>query len=76
MSADPGLRGRRVLVVGLARSGKAAAEALLGQGATVVAYDRDAGLEGDADSEGSRNSVSNFTSETRRTRCCRGPICS
>ncbi len=35
------LRGRRVLVVGLARSGQAAAEALLSLGATVVGYDRD-----------------------------------
>ena len=47
MTTEPGLRGRRVLVVGLARSGKAAAKALLGQGANVVAHDRDAGLEGD-----------------------------
>jgi UDP-N-acetylmuramoylalanine--D-glutamate ligase len=49
MGAEQGLRGRRVLVVGLARSGKAAAEALLDQGADVVAFDRDTGLEGDAE---------------------------
>ena len=49
MSSDPGLRGRRVLVVGLARSGKAAAEVLLGQGADVLAYDRDEGLGADAE---------------------------
>ena len=36
------LAGRRVLVVGLARSGKAAAETLLAQGAEVVAYGREA----------------------------------
>jgi UDP-N-acetylmuramoylalanine--D-glutamate ligase len=36
-----GLRGRRVLVVGLARSGVAAAEALVALGAQVVGYDRD-----------------------------------
>jgi UDP-N-acetylmuramoylalanine--D-glutamate ligase len=35
------LAGRRVLVVGLARSGKAAAEALVAAGATVVGFDRD-----------------------------------
>jgi UDP-N-acetylmuramoylalanine--D-glutamate ligase len=40
MSADE-LAGRRVLVVGLARSGKAAAEALIGRGAAVVGFDRD-----------------------------------
>jgi UDP-N-acetylmuramoylalanine--D-glutamate ligase len=39
------LRGRRILVVGLARSGRAAAEALLSLGATVVGYDRDEELE-------------------------------
>jgi UDP-N-acetylmuramoylalanine--D-glutamate ligase len=49
MSAKPGLRGRRVLVVGLARSGKAAAQVLLDQGARVVAFDRDEGLAGDPD---------------------------
>jgi UDP-N-acetylmuramoylalanine--D-glutamate ligase len=36
-----GLRGRRVLVVGLARSGVAASEALVALGAQVVGYDRD-----------------------------------
>jgi UDP-N-acetylmuramoylalanine--D-glutamate ligase len=41
------LRGRRVLVVGLARSGKAAAEVLLGAGADVVGYDRDGALDSD-----------------------------
>lgn len=35
------LSGQRVLVVGLARSGKAAAEVLSRQGAAVVAFDRD-----------------------------------
>jgi UDP-N-acetylmuramoylalanine--D-glutamate ligase len=39
------LRGRRVLVVGLARSGNAAAEALAAAGATVVGYDRDESLD-------------------------------
>ena len=39
------LAGRRVLVVGLARSGKAAAEALVAEGATVVGFDRDEALE-------------------------------
>jgi UDP-N-acetylmuramoylalanine--D-glutamate ligase len=39
------LGGRRVLVVGLARSGIAAAEALLGHGAQVVGFDRDEGLD-------------------------------
>jgi UDP-N-acetylmuramoylalanine--D-glutamate ligase len=41
------LRGRRVLVVGLARSGKAAAELLAGLGARVVGYDRDERLDAD-----------------------------
>ncbi len=39
------LGGRRVLVVGLARSGTAAAEALVACGATVVGFDRDEGLD-------------------------------
>ena len=39
MSSD--LSGQRVLVVGLARSGKAAAEALLAAGARVVGFDRE-----------------------------------
>jgi UDP-N-acetylmuramoylalanine--D-glutamate ligase len=39
------LAGRRVLVVGLARSGKAAAEALVAEGATVVGFDRDEALQ-------------------------------
>ena len=39
------LRGLRVLVVGLARSGTAAAETLVAQGASVVGFDRDADLE-------------------------------
>jgi UDP-N-acetylmuramoylalanine--D-glutamate ligase len=39
------LAGKRVLVVGLARSGKAAAETLVAQGATVVGYDRDEALD-------------------------------
>jgi UDP-N-acetylmuramoylalanine--D-glutamate ligase len=45
LSAAPVLRGARVLVVGLARSGIAAAEALVAQGADVLGYDRDLGLE-------------------------------
>ena len=39
------LGGRRVLVLGLARSGLAAAEALVGQGAVVVGFDRDESLD-------------------------------
>ncbi len=39
------LAGRRVLVVGLARSGIAASEALRGVGATVVGFDRDEALD-------------------------------
>jgi UDP-N-acetylmuramoylalanine--D-glutamate ligase len=39
------LASRRVLVVGLARSGMAAAEVLLGAGASVVGYDRNESLE-------------------------------
>jgi UDP-N-acetylmuramoylalanine--D-glutamate ligase len=39
------LRGWRVLVVGLMRSGNAAAEALLARGAQVAAYDRDESLD-------------------------------
>ncbi len=39
------LSGKRVLVVGLARSGKAAAEALVGRGAEVVGFDRDEAVE-------------------------------
>jgi UDP-N-acetylmuramoylalanine--D-glutamate ligase len=39
------LAGTRVLVVGLARSGRAAADALVGVGADVVGFDRDATLE-------------------------------
>ncbi len=39
------LAGRRVLVVGLARSGIAASEALLGVGAAVVGFDRDEALD-------------------------------
>ena len=35
------LRGLRILVVGLARSGKAAAETLVGAGSAVVGFDRD-----------------------------------
>jgi UDP-N-acetylmuramoylalanine--D-glutamate ligase len=44
MSASE-LAGTRVLVVGLARSGTAAAEALAGCGASVVGFDRNADLE-------------------------------
>ena len=40
-----GLAGRRVLVVGLARSGKAAAELLVARGAQVAGYDRDVSLD-------------------------------
>ena len=39
------LAGRRVLVVGLARSGMAASEALLSAGAAVVGFDRDDALD-------------------------------
>jgi len=39
------LAGRRVLVVGLARSGMAAAEALVGRGASVVGFDRNETLD-------------------------------
>ena len=39
------LAGRRVLVIGLARSGVAAAEALVGAGATVLGFDRDEELD-------------------------------
>ena len=39
------LSGKRVLVVGLARSGKAAAEALVERGAEVVGFDRDESVE-------------------------------
>ena len=39
------LAGRRVLVVGLARSGIAASEALLGVGAAVLGFDRDEALD-------------------------------
>ncbi|HET6624413.1 MAG TPA: UDP-N-acetylmuramoyl-L-alanine--D-glutamate ligase [Gaiellaceae bacterium] len=39
------LAGRRVLVVGLARSGLAAAETLVGQGAVVLGFDRDDSLD-------------------------------
>jgi len=45
VTARPELEGRRVLVVGLARSGNAAAEALVGLGATVVGYDHDPALD-------------------------------
>jgi UDP-N-acetylmuramoylalanine--D-glutamate ligase len=39
VSAAPELQGRRVLVIGLLRSGEAAAEALVAKGANVVAFD-------------------------------------
>src|SRR6476619_8650384 len=39
------LAGRRVLVVGLARSGMAAAHVLVGAGASVVGYDQNGSLE-------------------------------
>jgi UDP-N-acetylmuramoylalanine--D-glutamate ligase len=39
------LAGRRVLVVGLARSGMAAAEVLVGRGAAVLGFDRDESLD-------------------------------
>ena len=45
MSAGAGLEGWRVLVVGLARSGKAAAEVLVAQRAIVTGYDRDESLD-------------------------------
>jgi UDP-N-acetylmuramoylalanine--D-glutamate ligase len=40
-----GLRGLRVLVLGLARSGLAASEALVGAGSSVVGFDRDPAAE-------------------------------
>jgi UDP-N-acetylmuramoylalanine--D-glutamate ligase len=45
LSAAPALRGARVLVVGLARSGRAAAEVLAEQGAEVVGFDRNEALD-------------------------------
>ena len=45
MSGGAELAGKRVLVVGLARSGKAAAEALRARGAEVVGVDRDLALD-------------------------------
>ena len=45
MTTGVELRGRRVLVVGLARSGRAASEALVAAGAKVVGYDRDETLD-------------------------------
>jgi UDP-N-acetylmuramoylalanine--D-glutamate ligase len=45
VSGSSGLRGARVLVVGLARSGRAAAEALVGAGASVVGFDRDPAVD-------------------------------
>jgi len=45
LSSKTELAGRRVLVVGLARSGKAAAEALVALGAVVTGYDRGDALE-------------------------------
>lgn len=45
MSRGVELAGKRVLVVGLARSGKAAAEALVARGAEVVGFDRDEALD-------------------------------
>src|ERR1044072_4301722 len=39
------LAGRRVLVVGLARSGMAAADVLARKGATVIGFDRDESLD-------------------------------
>ena len=45
MSDGVELAGKRVLVVGLARSGKAAAEALIARDAEVVGVDRDEGLD-------------------------------
>jgi UDP-N-acetylmuramoylalanine--D-glutamate ligase len=45
LTARSELAGQHVLVLGLARSGKAAAEALVAQGAHVVAHDRDERLD-------------------------------
>ena len=45
MSGVAELAGARVLVIGLARSGKAAAEALRAQGAAVIGYDRDESVD-------------------------------
>ena len=44
-SEGAALEGRRVLVVGLARSGLAAVETLVGQGAVVLGFDRDESLD-------------------------------
>ena len=44
MTGSDELRGLRVLVVGLARSGRAAAEALVAHGASVVGFDRNEGV--------------------------------
>ena len=41
MTVGAGLEGMHVLVVGLARSGRAAAEVLVARNAAVVGYDRD-----------------------------------
>jgi UDP-N-acetylmuramoylalanine--D-glutamate ligase len=45
MSPGSAVEGRRVLVLGLARSGVAAAEALVTQGAIVLGFDRDESLD-------------------------------
>ncbi|HEY4621471.1 MAG TPA: Mur ligase family protein, partial [Gaiellaceae bacterium] len=45
MTAGAELEGRHVLVIGLARSGQAAAEVLVARSAAVVGYDRDEGLD-------------------------------
>ena len=65
MSPGHALEGRRVLVVGLARSGAAAAEALVGQGAAVLGFDRNDAL----DAEGSASSASKCTWDARRRSC-------
>ncbi len=70
--SDLELVGERVLVVGLARSGRAAAEVLRGLGAEVVGFDRDPSSTW----EGSASSVSKFIAEARRRRCYRGSISS
>ncbi len=67
------LGGRRALVVGLARSGAAAAEALLAQGAQVVGFDRNEALDA---GRLRRAAASKFTSDARRRRCYRGSISS
>jgi UDP-N-acetylmuramoylalanine-D-glutamate ligase len=64
---DPSeLAGKRVLVVGLARAGSAAADALLAAGADVVAFSLDE--TGRPTPEGSGRAASKSTWDARRRR--------